>query len=151
MTQFSAEAKHHILLEYAAGDATRSFAALARHHAVKGGCETVRQWYQRWDGSLASLERKAGSGRPRALSTAQVQQHIAVPIRRSNRAYRAVKYTTLLPQVQRITGTNVSLRTLQRYGKEELEGRSTRGKKRTADEREHSHTHVVLCTALLRE
>jgi hypothetical protein len=140
MPHLSAEAKHHILLEYAARDTTRSFAALARRHAVKGGSETMRQWYLRWDGTPASLRRKPGTGRARALSTAQVKQHVRAPILRSNLAYRTVKYTKLLPQVQASTGVDVSLRTLQRYGKEELGARSTRGKKRTADECECTHT-----------
>ena len=140
MKHLSAEAKHHILLEYSAADATRSFAALAARHHIKGGREAVRQWHLRWNGTAASLQRKQGTGRARALSAAQVRRHIAAPIRNSNRAARAVRYTKLLPQVQAATGSQLSLRTLQRYGKEEADGRSTRGKKRTADESEHTHT-----------
>ncbi len=37
MPHLSADAKHHILLDYCPHDTTRSFAALASRHAVKGG------------------------------------------------------------------------------------------------------------------
>ena len=44
--------------------------------------------------------------------------------------------TSLLPKVQTATGTEVSLRTLQRYGEEELHAKDKHSKKRTAQERE---------------
>src|SRR5680860_1328418 len=53
MKHLSVEAKHHILLEYSAADATRSFAALAARHHIKGGREAVRQWHLRWNGTAA--------------------------------------------------------------------------------------------------
>ena len=87
-------------IEYRAGDAGRSFAALARRHGVKGGRQVVLQWWRRWDGTAASLQRKQGSGKKALLSTAQVQRHIAAPIRAANRAHRAISYPDLLPQVQ---------------------------------------------------
>ena len=136
MPHLSAEAKHHILLEYAPHDATRSFAALARRHAVKGGREVVREWHRRWDGSAASLERMAGSGKVRVLSRAEVSRHVRAPILAANRAHRAIHYTELLPRVQAATGKELSARTLRRYGKEELGARQQHTKKRTADESE---------------
>ncbi len=150
MKQLSAEAKHHILLEYAAGDPTRSFAVLAHRHGISGGRRVLQSWHARWDGTAASLQRRAVAGRPRALSKAEVQQHVCAPIRRANRAYRAVKYTQLLPRVQQSTGVELSVRTLRRYGKEECGAKSTRGKKRTAAECEHPHAQCMLCVCVLR-
>lgn len=150
MKQLNAEAKHHILLEYAPHDATRSFTALARRHGVTGGARLLRLWYSRWDGSPAPLQHRHGAGRPRTFSRQQVQQHIRTPILRSNRTARTVKYTELLPRVQQNSGTQISLRTLQRYGKEELGARCTRGKKRTAEERELLHIHRIRHACLLR-
>jgi hypothetical protein len=140
MKQFSADAKHHILLEYRAHSPTHSFAALAAAHGVEGGEQTVRKWHARWNGTAQSLEHKAGSGRPRVLSKTQVKLHVAAPIRNSNRAARVVRYSKLLPQVQANSGKNLSLRTLQRYGHDEAGARQTRGKKRTAEERECTET-----------
>lgn len=134
MPHLSAEAKHHILLEYAPLDATRSFAALARRHGVKAGERLLRLWHRRWDGTPGSLQRRAGTGKARLLSRAQVARHIATPIRHANRAHRAIHYTELLPRVRAVTRTQVSLRTVQHYGKQELRAKQQRGVKRTAAE-----------------
>ena len=138
MKQLTSDIKHHILLEYRPRSTTHSFSALAAAHGVKGGAETVRKWHQRWDGTSHSLEHKPMSGRPRMLSGQEVARHVAGPIRRSNRAGQRVRYTKLLPQVQAATGKDVSLRTLRRYGHDEVGGRQTRGKKRTAEECEYT-------------
>jgi transposase len=140
MSHLSAEAKHHILLEYTPGDSTRSFAALARRHAIRGGKGTLSRWHSRWDRTPASLERKAGSGKTSLLSAEQVQQYIGEPIRAKRRAHRAVRYTDELDSVRAATGTDLSLRTLRRYGKEECGIKHGRGKKRTAAERECTNT-----------
>jgi transposase len=126
MPHLSAEAKHHILLEYAPHCSDRSFAALAQRHAIRGGKQTVQQWHSRWDGTAHSLERREGSGRQRSLSSRQVQQYVRAPILRANRAHRAVHYTELVDSVREKTGTDVSVRTLRRYGKEELGAHGTR-------------------------
>jgi hypothetical protein len=49
-----------------------------------------------------------------------------------------VHYTTLLPAVRAKTGKELSLRTLRRYGKEQL-AKQKRSKKRTADESKSIH------------
>ena len=134
MQHLSAETKHHILLEYCPRERGRGFKALAARHNIKGGATLISTWHRRWDGTPQSLEEGARSGRPRALSSAQVRRHVAAPIRNANRAARVVSYTELLPQVQSATHTEISLRTLQHYGKEELHATAKHGKKRTSDE-----------------
>jgi hypothetical protein len=152
MPHLSAQTKHHILLEYAPHDTSRSFAALAARHAVAGSSGTVARWHQRWNGTPSSLEEKARTGRPRALSKAEVSRHVRAPILAANRAHRAIHYTELLPRVQAATGKQPSLRSLQRYGKEELGGRDKQSKKRTADESECNNTcerrEALLCVEL---
>lgn len=152
MPHLSAEAKHHILLEYAPHDTTRSLDALARRHAVKGGRDVLRRWLQRWDGSPASLERKQGSGKARVLSRAEVSRHVRAPILAANRAHRAIHYTELLPRVQAATGKKLSIQTVRRYGKQELGGRDKQSKKRTAEESECNSTcerrDALLCVKL---
>lgn len=140
MPHLSAEAKHHILLDYSPHDTTRSFVALAARHAVAGGARTVQRWHERWDGTPASLEEKQRTGRPRVLSRAEVSRHVRAPILAANRAHRAIHYSELLPTVRLKTGTEVSLRSLQRYGKEELGGQDKQSKKRTAEESECNST-----------
>lgn len=135
MKQFTPEQKHEILLEYSPRSTTHSLAALAHRHAVKGGRRTIENWLARWDGTAASLQRKAVSGRPRSLTPEEVKRHIIAPIRRKNRAHVPVHYTDLQPALEQQTGKKVSIQTIRRYGKEEAGGRLKHGKKRTAEER----------------
>lgn len=134
MPHFSADLKHHILLEYSPHDPTRSFAALARRHAVPGGRKVVHDWHSRWNGTPDSLERKAGSGRARTLSRAEVSRHIRAPILAANRAHRAIHYTDLLNSVRTKTRTHLSIQTLRRYGREDLGAKQKHTLKRTYDE-----------------
>lgn len=143
MKQLSADIKHAILLEYSPNDATRSFSALAARHGIKGGADVVRHWHDRWNHTPASLQHKAVSGRPRRLSRKEVQQHVRGPILLANKAHKVVHYSQLLPAVQQNTGKQLSARTLRRYGKEEVGAKQRRGKKRTADECECTHTREV--------
>jgi hypothetical protein len=146
---YTPEHKHNILTHYCVGVRGSGFHALARRFDVRGGAHLIQQWYSHWDGTPASLKEKARTGRPRILSTAQVQQHVRTPILRSNRMHHTMHYKSLLPKVQQSTGRSVSLRTLQRYGKKELGARQVRGKKRTADEREYIHVHSMLHIVLM--
>ena len=134
MSHLSAITKHHILLEYSPDRASQSFAALALRHGVAGGARTVQRWHEQWTGDAASMERKKGTGRARTLTPAEVSRHVRAPILAANRAHRAIHYTDLLPSVQQISGKEVALRTLQRYGHDELDARNKTTKKRTAAE-----------------
>jgi transposase len=145
MHAFSPQQKHTILLHYQVGVRGAGFDALARRFAVRGGGETIRYWYSKWDGTSQSLKDEKRTGRPRVLSSREVQQHVHAPILRANRSHRTIHYTKLLPSVQEKTGKNVSLSTLRRYGKEELGAKQKRGKKRTADESECMHTREGEC------
>ena len=136
MKQLPPEQKHSILLEYIPRSTTHSFAAPAARHGVAGGGNTVQIWHQRWDGTAASLQRKEGGGRPRVLSEREVQQHVRAPILRANRAHKVVHYAAVVEEVKQKTGKQVSARTVRRYGKEELQVKQRRGKKRTAEESE---------------
>lgn len=140
MQPFTPELKHHILSQYQPYSRTNSFEALARRYAVQGGKATIQYWHARWNGSAASLERKTVSGRPRKLSSAQVQRHVVKKIETANKRSQAVHYPSLLPAVQAATGTDLSLRTLRRYGQEQGT-KNKRAKKRTADESECATRH----------
>jgi len=137
MSHLSADTKHHILLEYAADDPTRSFAALARRHAVKGGGQLIGRWHVQWNGTPASLQRKQGTGKARLLSKAQVTRLVRQPLLAANREHRSVHYTQLLPTVRQKSGKQLSIQTLRRYGKQELGAMEKHTKKRTADESEY--------------
>lgn len=133
MKQFTPELKHHILQQYRPYTRDGSFEALARRFAVEGGRQTIQKWHSHWNGSAASLKHKQGAGRPRKLSGAQVTRHVKKRIVVANRRSEAVHYPSLLPSVQAATGSDLSLRTLRRYGKE-AGVKNKRTSKRKADE-----------------
>ena len=118
MSHLTPELKHEILTQYLPSSRDNNFGALARRYNIKGGKGTIQRWYARWDGTPASLEQRPGAGRPRLLSAAQIRDTIALSIRNRNRTHHAIYYTELLPTVRDRTGASVSLRTIQRYGKE---------------------------------
>jgi transposase len=107
---------------------------------VHGGERTVRNWYQRWDGTAASLQQRKGAGRPNILTATEVRHNIQQPIRRSNRLAQQVKYTKIAEQVRQNTGKSVSVQTVRRIGKQQLGASRKRGKKRTAAECQYIHT-----------
>jgi len=137
MSHLTPNFKHDILKQYLPHSRDNSFATLARRYNIKGGKGTIQRWYARWNGSPGSLEQRAGAGRPRLLSAAQIRDTIALPIRNRNRAHRAIHYTELLPTVRERTGTTVSLPTIQRYGKEIVRARDRSTRSRTAAEGEY--------------
>lgn len=116
---------------------------------MAGGAEVVRRWHQQWNGSAASLQEKKSTGRPRILTRAEVQGVVATPIRQKNRSHQPVHYNQLQPEVEEKTGKQVSVRTIQRYGKEELKGKLKHGKKRTCDECKCTHDTNKHCDYML--
>lgn len=134
MPHLTAEAKHHILLEYQPRSSTHNFAALARRHNISGGWRTIANWHSRWNGTLQSLQRQQGSGRPHTLTPAEVSRHIRAPILAANRAHRAIHYPDIWRQVQTKTGKTIALRTIRHYGKETLAIKERTTRKRTQAE-----------------
>lgn len=151
MPHLSAEAKHHILLEYTPHSATHGFPALAARHGVQGGARTVQRWYERWNHTPQSLEEGKRAGRPRILSKAAINTHVRAPILAANRAHRAVHYTTLLGKVRQKTGSQVCIQTLRHYGRQELGAKQKHTKKRTADESECAHAGKTECACAYEE
>lgn len=133
MKQLSPELKQHILTQHRAGTGTQSLAALARSAGVGVSASTVLRWQRRWDGTVQSLQHRGGAGRPRLLSATQVRRHVTPRVRAANRRGAAMHYTTMLHSIRAATGKSPSLRTMQRYGKQE-QVKQKRGKKRTAKE-----------------
>ena len=139
MSHLTAQQKHDILKLYSPHDHNHSFAALAQQYNIKGGRQVVENWYHQWTGSPKSLERKKGSGRPTILTSKEVKDTIQLPIRNKNRSSQPVHYPDLLPSMTEKTGKNISLRTIQRTGQEQLGAKQKRTNKRTAVESNYTH------------
>jgi hypothetical protein len=136
MSQLTPQQKHDILTQYTSRQRGETLAHILSANKVSASRRTVELWRQRWDGTAASLQHKRGAGRPRILTHAQVMRHIAPRIRAKNRSHAPVVYPTLLPSVTAATGKSMSLRTLERYGKKDLDAAPIHGKKRTHEEGE---------------
>jgi len=136
-----AELKQFTLTKYQRNRRGYGFAALAQQYGIDGGGRTIQRWYEQWDGTTASLQHKAGAGRPTMLSEQEVTQYIATPIKKKNRRTRPVHYTDILQPLQENTGKRVSLRTVQRYGKENVGITSKRTIKKTEWECKY-HMHI---------
>lgn len=150
MKQLTAQQKHDILVHCDARRPGQSEADVARLHGVSAGRTTVWAWRQRWDHTPQSLERHEGSGGTPILTPLEVSRHVRAPILAANRAHRAISYTKLLPEVRRKTRKVISLRTLQRTGKEQLGVKFKHRIKRTQEERQYAHTQGEEPTCVLR-
>lgn len=89
---------------------------------------------EQWNGTITSLQHKKGAGRPRLLSSTQVNNYIRMPIKNKGRVHLDLHYTQLLPVVRQKSGTQVSLRTLQYYGQRDVKGKEKHTIKRTSIE-----------------
>jgi hypothetical protein len=142
MPQLTPKQKHDILTIYSQNKHKHSFESLAHQYDIKGGKKTLIRWYQQWNGTAQSLERKKGSGRPTILTPQQVKDYIQIPIRNKNRSFKPIHYPQLLPSIQKKSSTQVSIQTVRRIGHQQLGVRQKRTKKRTAQERKQTqHTY----------
>lgn len=135
MKQLTAQQKHDILIHCESRRADQTECDVAALHGATVDRATIWRWRSRWDRTPHSLERRAGSGATPTLTPAEVSRHVRAPILAANRAHRAVSYTKLLPEVSRKTGKAITLRTLQRTGRQQLQAVAKHTRKRTADER----------------
>jgi transposase-like protein len=139
---YSAEFKQEVLSHYNEGQRGSGFAALAARFYVAGGSRTIRRWFNQWDGTISSLQQQSTVGRPPLLQPAEIQQHIGTTVQSYNRHHQSVHYPELLAPVRASTGTSLSLRTLERYGKETLHIKTKATKKWT--ERECKITDIFI-------
>jgi transposase-like protein len=140
---YSAEFKQDVLSHYREGQRGSSFAALATRFQVPGGSGTISRWFNQWDGTIASLQQQQSVGRPPILQPAEIKQHIGTAVQSHNRHHQSIHYTDLLQPVRAATHTSPSLRTLQRYGKETLQIKNKRTKKRTQQECENIDIYTL--------
>ena len=140
MPQLTPKQKHDILTIYSHNKHKHSFESLAHQYNIKGGKQLLSRWYQQWNGTPQSLERKRGSGRPTILTSTEVRDSIQLPLRNKNRAHVPVHYSDLLPSIIQKTGKKISLTTIKRIGHDQLGARQKRTKKRTAVESKYTHT-----------
>jgi transposase-like protein len=127
---FSPDFKQHILQQYIPKEYGHGFEALAKQFDVPGGHSTIRRWYIEWNGNEQSLKHKKGAGRPKILTDSQINTHVLNYTRSKNQKHKAIRYRDVMDRVRKFSRKQVSLRTIQRYGKE-LEIKKKKTIKRT--------------------
>ena len=93
--EISLDKKQEILQEYQPGVRGKGFKALAKQYKIKSGHKTIRNWYQKWDGTKESLEKESGGDRRSILSEKEKKTLIVGFIRKRARTdaanYRGVQ------------------------------------------------------------
>lgn len=125
---------------YHAHLASTSLRSVSRLFDLKGTGNTVKRWYHIWLKKNHEIKNKPKKGRTPILTRSQIDKYIARPIKEKNKKAEPVNYRMLLPQVRAKTKTQISLRTLQKYGKEKKGIKWKTVKKRTYHERRSAHT-----------
>jgi transposase len=126
--------KHTILTQYIRNVRGCGFHSLASRFSIKGGGNTIKYWYSKWNNTIQSLEERKREGRPRLLNKSQVNHLIRTPIRNKNRSSTSIHYTQLHSTIQSKIGKSIDISTIRRYGKRDLGIKLKHTKKRTRDE-----------------
>ncbi len=129
MVKYSSDLKHLILQQYSPNQHGFGFHSLASRYKIQGGAQTIKNWYDHWDGTVNSLERRVGSGRTTLMNSREMKKHITTPIRQKNKKHQAIHYTELHQNVKSKFTKQIALRTIQHYGKKRLGIKSKRTKK----------------------
>lgn len=140
MKQPTAQQKHDILIHIQSHDTHCDPVTIANLHGVIVTRQTIWNWQQQWNGTPQSLEHKIGAGRPRLLTTTEVTRYVRQPILAANRSHTAINYTQLLQSIQQKSHKRISIQTLRRVGKEQLNVKFKHTRKRTREECQCIHT-----------
>jgi transposase len=114
---YDAVFKQRVVEYYLQNQPNLSFRYVANIFQIKGGHATVKRWFDRYNGTVSSLQQRYRSGRPPILNKQKINQYITEPIRSYNRRSHTIDYRQITNYVRQKTNINVSLRTVERYGK----------------------------------
>ena len=115
MPHFSPQAKDAILRDYIPNDINHGFTALARRHPPLTA-NTSRRWWDRWDGTAGSLEKRKRDGRPPVIKPKDRVPVIERVIGQANRRHEAIHYPEVADELIAETGIRASLRSVRRWG-----------------------------------
>lgn len=133
----SIQLKHRVCSYYKEHLPDCSFRSVSRLFGLHASGRVLSRWYHQWDGTANSLKEKVGRGRHSILNRAEINRHITFTIRRHNRISRPVSYRHIHCETKAKTCKEMSLRTIQRYGKEKYAIKYKTTKKRTLHERKN--------------
>jgi hypothetical protein len=118
-----------VLMEFVSQSPQPSKRLFARKKQLPSGACSLCRWLSAWDGTEESLEPKRRGHRTALLTKEEKQTLVGGFVRQRNVRKRAVKYSAVRNHVEEVTGKNISIQTIQRYGHAE-KIRKTRTKPR---------------------
>jgi len=89
-----------VLQEYRSGVFGSGFKSLAKRFKIKGGHKLIMRWYQQWDGTVQSLNRKSKDGRPRTMTQDQVKHYLLDFITMMNSQHKPVNYKIVQSHIE---------------------------------------------------
>ena len=143
---YSKDFKERVVKYYHDHRSSFSFTDVAKLFGVAGGRMTVSRWYKQFLSYKKQVKTKERTGRPTLWSRAQMNKFITRKIKSKNRLHEPIHYTTLQQEMKEESEGKLSLRTIQRYGKEKLGIKNKPTITRTAQEYKFS-PHLT-CTHL---
>ncbi|CAF1027512.1 unnamed protein product [Rotaria sp. Silwood1] len=114
---YDASFKQRVIEYYLQNQPNLSFRFVAKFFHIHGDHATVKRWFDRYDGTILSLQQQMRSGRPQILNQEEIDQFITRVICSHNRMSRSIKYSKIMDLIHQKTKLNISTRTVQRYGK----------------------------------
>ncbi len=134
MGKYPSSFKQYILQQYTPYQYGNGFKSLANRYNIAGGGRTVKNWYDRWDNTEISLKRKQGSGRTTILNERKIKTHVLNKIKNKNKEIKTIHYSDLKKSIEKKTNKSISLRTIQRYGKDRMGIKNVTKNKKTTKE-----------------
>jgi transposase-like protein len=121
MTKYSKAFKERVVREHQQGVRGKGFAALATRFKVSKFL--IENWWKKWNAggrTIDAFEDEAGGDRRSLLTEKEKQRHILDFVKSKNSKGEAVDYTDVHKNVVNHTKKNISLRSVQKVGKEEM-------------------------------
>jgi transposase len=132
---YSPQLKQLVVDKFLSSQPKKSFRKIEREFEVgNGNGKTVGRWVKQYNGNIFSLMPIEHKGRPTNLTKHQVNFHIKNKIDKKNKRARPINYSTLYDSLPKKIRKQISLRQVQRIGRETLKGRKQKCVKRTLDE-----------------
>jgi transposase-like protein len=122
MAKYPKTFKERVVREYKKGVRGHGFDALSKRFLIQK--MVIKKWWRKWNSagrSIAAFEEEAGGDRRSILTEREKERYILDFVSHQNAIRKAVDYNDVHANVIKKTKKEVSLRTIQEIGKEELD------------------------------
>ncbi|CAF4043128.1 unnamed protein product [Rotaria sp. Silwood1] len=114
---YEASFKQCIIEYYLQNQPNVSFRSVAKVFHIHGGHATVKRWFNKYDGTILSLQQQKCSRRPPILNQEQIDQFITRVVRSHNHMPCSINYNKTTYLIRQKTKSNISVRRVQHCGR----------------------------------